>query len=39
MNNKETTIAVFIDAMKAFDTVNHQILIKNWTKLGYVEIY
>ena len=28
MNNKEITIAVFIDAMKAFDTVNHEILTK-----------
>ena len=27
-NNNETAIAVFKDAMKAFDTVNHQILIK-----------
>ena len=34
MNNNETTIAVFIDAMKAFDTVNHQILIKKLVKIG-----
>ena len=27
MNNNEATIAVYIDAMKAFDTVNHKILI------------
>ena len=33
-NNKETTIAVYIDAMKAFDTVNHQILLKKIPKLG-----
>ena len=29
-NNNETTIAVFIDAMKAFDTVNHQIFINKF---------
>ena len=34
INNKMITIAVYIDAMKAFDTVNHQILIKKLTKLG-----
>ena len=33
-NNNETTIAVFIDAMKAFDTVNHQILINKLKKYG-----
>ena len=27
MNNNETTIAVYIDGMKAFDTVNHKILL------------
>ena len=35
MNNKEITIAVYIDAMKAFDTVNHDILIN---KLQYIGI-
>ena len=34
-NNNDVTIAVLIDAMKAFDTVNHQILIKKITKIWY----
>ena len=34
MNNNKFTIAVFIDAMKAFDTVNHSILHKKMYKLG-----
>ena len=34
MNNNKFTIAVFIDAMKAFDTVNHSILLKKMYKLG-----
>ena len=34
INNKQTTIAVFIDAIKAFDTVNHQISIKKLGKIG-----
>ena len=33
-NNKEITTAVTIDVMKAFDTVNHQILIKKLQKYG-----
>ena len=34
MNNKEFSVAVFIDAMKAFDTVNHEILLKKLQKFG-----
>ena len=34
MNNNKFTIAVYIDAMKAFDTVNHSILLKKMYKLG-----
>ena len=34
MNNNKFTIAVYIDAMKAFDTVNHSILLKKMFKLG-----
>ena len=35
INNREITTAVFIDLAKAFDTVNHTILLK---KLGYIGI-
>ena len=34
MNENKATIAVFIDAMKAFDTVNHDILLKKIHALG-----
>ena len=34
MNEKEVSIAVFIDAMKAFDTVNHEILLEKLKKIG-----
>ena len=34
INDGQFTIAVFIDAMKAFDTVNHKILLQKMAKLG-----
>ena len=34
MNNNEITIAVYIDAMKAFDTVNHKILLDKLKYFG-----
>ena len=34
MNNDKATISVFIDAMKAFDTVNHYILLKKVHAMG-----
>ena len=34
MNNNETTISIYIDAMKAFDTVNHEILLKKIKYFG-----
>ena len=34
MNNSKVTAAVFIDLRKAFDTVNHSILLKKIKKMG-----
>ena len=34
MNNGEITVAVYIDLRKAFDTVNHVILLKKMKKMG-----
>ena len=34
INNRDLTIACFIDKAKAFDTVNHEILCKKLGKLG-----
>ena len=36
MNNNDIVIATYIDAMKAFDTVNHDILLKKAKKYGIV---
>ena len=36
MNRKQVTIATFIDMAKAFDTVNHEILLKKIQKLGFI---
>ena len=34
MNENKVTLAVYIDAMKAFDTVNHDILLKKVEQIG-----
>ena len=34
MNNRQYTTSIFIDLAKAFDTVNHHILLKKLTHLG-----
>ena len=36
MNDKDVSLAVFIDAMKAFDTVNHEILLKKLKHFGII---
>ena len=35
INNREITVATYIDMAKAFDNVNHSILIKKLEKLGF----
>ena len=36
MNKNEVTISVYIDAMKAFDTVNHEILVQKLEYFGII---
>ena len=34
INNNMYTCGVFLDFSKAFDTVNHSILLKKWNSMG-----
>ena len=34
INNKQITIGVNIDLKKAFDTINHDLLLKIWNYMG-----
>ena len=38
IDNGEITCGLFLDLSKAFDTVNHQILIDNYANMEYVEL-
>ena len=38
INTREVTLACFIDMAKAFDTVNHEILIQKLSKLGIKQV-
>jgi len=33
-DNREVTMGIYLDLQKAFDTVNHPILIENWPTMG-----
>ena len=35
INNQQITYSVFIDFKRAFDSINHKILLKEITKLGF----
>ena len=35
INNQQTTYSIFIDFRKAFDSINHKILLKKLSKLGF----
>ena len=35
----EHTLALFIDLSKAFETIDHKILYKNWKSMGYVVLH
>jgi hypothetical protein len=37
-NSKEHVIVIFCDLRKAFDTCDHELLLKNYPKLVFVEL-
>ena len=37
IDNKQLTVVAFVDLRKAFDTVNHELLISNLTNIGCTE--
>ena len=37
INNQQTTYSIFIDFRKAFDSINHSILLSKLSKLGFQE--
>ena len=39
IENNETTLRIFIDLAKAFDTVNHNILFQNYITMAFAELH
>ena len=39
INNKNHSVGIFIDLSKAFNTIDHNLLLKKWNTMVYVELY